>query len=140
MSAADYVRNEQGIFQPDVPVRHRDEHYNQEAFQTLSDMQVRHFWYRGRHRFLLRAVSRHLGKRTGLSGIDLGGGCGGWVHYLAEGLPGRFSELALADSSMSALELGQKVLPPDTARYQIDLMALHWNGRWDAAFTRSRTS
>lgn len=134
MSAADYVCNEQGIFQPAVPVRHRDEHYNQEAFRTLFDMQARHFWYRGRHRFLLHAVSRRLGKRSGLSGIDLGGGCGGWVNYLATGLRGTFSELALADSSMSALELAKSVLPPDTARYQIDLMALHWNDRWDAAF------
>jgi len=134
MSAVEYVRNQRGIFQPSVPVQHRDEHYNEEAFKTLFDMQGRHFWYRGRHRFLLHAVSKRIGGRNGLSAIDLGGGCGGWIGCLNKELGRNFAELALADSSLSALELASGVLPPETARYQIDLMSLHWENRWDVAF------
>ena len=134
MSAVEYVRNQRGGFQPSVPVRHRDEHYNEEAFKTLFDMQSRHFWYRGRHRFLLHAVSKRIGGRKGLSAIDLGGGCGGWISCLNKELGRNFAELALADSSLSALELASGVLPPETARYQIDLMSLHWENRWDVAF------
>ncbi len=63
-----------------------------------------------------------------------GGGVGGWVRYLADRRPDRFSPLALADSSEIALEMAGAVLPAGVERYQIDLMNLGWRERWDVAF------
>ena len=134
MSAPMYLSNGQGIFQPTFPVHHEGEHYDEKGFKTLFEMQSRHFWYRGRHRFLMHSVARNLPDRKGLCGIDLGGGCGGWLNFLFQQMPGRFEELALADSSLTALELAKTVIPKSTTRYQIDLMDLHWENRWDVAF------
>ena len=114
---------------------HRSHEYDERGFQTLLAMQRDHFWYRGRHRFLLEAVNRHLPESGGsLSAIDFGGGAGGWVQYLAEHMPERFKPIALADSSLVALELAASVLPPNAQRYQIDLMQLNMREQWDAAF------
>jgi SAM-dependent methyltransferase len=124
-----------GIHLPTIPVQHRDEEYEESGFETLRDMQERHFWYRGRHRFLLKAVNRYLPKSgQPFSAIDLGGGAGGWVRYLAQHRPEEFEPLALADSSLMALTLAASVLPPNAQRYQIDLMQLHMRDQWDAAF------
>jgi hypothetical protein len=114
-----------GIHIPIIPVQHRDEEYDERGFQTLLAMQRDHFCYRGRHRFLLEAVNRYLPKSgQPFSAIDLGGGAGGWVRYLAHHRPEGFKPLALADSSMVALTLAASMLPPNTQRYQIDLMQL----------------
>ena len=120
-------------------VSHRDEEYDPSGFQLLQDMQSRHFWYRGRHRFLLDNVRRAV--VSGLQGpsapptaIDLGGGCGGWIAYLKQYAPRLFGELALADSSMRALEDAESVVGPEVRRYQVDLMQLPWEEGWDAAF------
>lgn len=124
-----------GIHLPIIPVQHRDEEYEESGFEILRDMQERHFWYRGRHRFLLEAVNRYLPKLgQPFSAIDLGGGAGGWVRYLAQHRPEGFEPLALADSSMVALKLAASVLPPNAQRYQIDLMQLQMREEWDAAF------
>jgi SAM-dependent methyltransferase len=133
-----YTRIGSGIRLPLVPVEHREDEYDPAAFDTLQRMQQRHFWYRGRHRFLLRAltatVRRHLPNRTELRGVDLGGGCGGWVHSLQSRAPKLFHELALADSSPLALEMAEPVVGASTPRYQIDLLNLGWTARWDVAF------
>ncbi|MBN8900772.1 MAG: hypothetical protein J0H57_07010, partial [Rhodospirillales bacterium] len=63
-------------------VVHRDEEYDSREFAMLRRMQGGHFWYRGRHRFLLHAVRRHAPRPA--RAVDLGGGCGGWVDYLAK--------------------------------------------------------
>jgi SAM-dependent methyltransferase len=42
--------------------------------------------------------------------------------------------LALADSSVRALELAGTVVPGSVSRYQIDLCSLGWENRWDVAF------
>jgi len=98
-------------------------------------MQDKHFWYRGRHRFLLAAIDRYLPQtQDRLAAIDLGGGVGGWVRYLSQKRQNRFTELALSDSSEVALTMAAGALPPDVARYQIDLLNLGWINRWDAAF------
>ena len=56
-----------------IPVQHRDEEYGEGGFEILRDMQERHFWYRGRHRFLMEAVNRYLPKLgQPFSAIDLG--------------------------------------------------------------------
>ena len=55
--------------------------------ELLGRMQREHFWYRGRHRFLLDGVHRHVPQAAppgGWSVVDLGGGCGGWLAYRAE--------------------------------------------------------
>jgi SAM-dependent methyltransferase len=69
-----------------------------------------------------------------LRAIDLGGGCGGWVRYLNERAPGLFAELALSDSSTRALRLAAPVVGAQVRRYQIDLLRLGWENRWDVAF------
>ncbi|MGB7748487.1 MAG: hypothetical protein WBN75_14495 [Verrucomicrobiia bacterium] len=56
-----YERNAGWIYVPGQPVCHRDEEYDQAGFDILCDMQSRHFWYQGRHRFLLRALKDQPG-------------------------------------------------------------------------------
>ena len=133
-----YSLQTNGIFTPDVPVVHRDEEYDSHGFDLLRDMQRRHFWYQGRHRFLLGALQeelqRTLPQRDTLNAIDLGGGCGGWITYLQEQMPRIFTELALSDSSLHALELANSTVGASVTRYQTDLLALGWENRWDVAF------
>lgn len=130
-----YTLSPDGIYLPHLPVQHRDEEYDEGGFEILRNMQERHFWYRGRHRFLLEAVNRYLPRsREPLSAIDLGGGTGGWVRYLAQRRPEGFARLALADSSIVALSFAASVLPPAAQRYQVDLMQLQMHEEWGAAF------
>jgi hypothetical protein len=49
-------------------------------------------------------------------------------------VPNKFSELALSDSSLRALELAGSVVGEDVVRYQTDLLRLGWRDRWNAAF------
>ncbi len=133
--AEPYSRSDDGVFLPHSPIAHRDEEYDPTAFDLLLRMQQRHFWYQGRHRFLYRALRQALGQRgRGGAAVDLGGGCGGWVNYLLGRPTLAFDELALADSSLRALEHARGVLGPETPRYQIDLLNLQWERRWDVAF------
>jgi 2-polyprenyl-3-methyl-5-hydroxy-6-metoxy-1,4-benzoquinol methylase len=117
-------------------VIHDDGTYDPRGFKVLFDMQRRHFWQRGRQSVVQRAVQRFVSvaARDGLSAIDLGGGCGGWVHYLAETnlLPG--AELALGDSSLQALRFAKEVVSARVSLFQIDLLSLGWDARWDVAF------
>jgi len=130
-----YHQSEDGIYEPSVPVIHRDDEYPEDGFPVLFDMQDRHFWYRGRHRFLLHELDRYLPDGCGLfSAVDLGGGAGGWVSYLADRRPDMYQRLALADSSRMALRMAGHVLPKEVARYQVDLMKLGWCDEWDVAF------
>jgi len=126
-----------GVFRPDSGVTHRDDEYDSTGFDTLRQMQERHFWYRGRHRFLWSGVQRALGggdaPLAGRRVIDLGGGCGGWIKYLVDrGAKPR--ELVLSDSSRRALDYAADVLPKHVQRFQIDLLNLQWRDRWDVAF------
>ena len=123
------------IILPPLEIRHRAEEYEEDVFETLCDMQSRHFWYQGRHKFLLTALNRHLANAgQPFSAIDLGGGVGGWVNYLNKHREDDFFPLALADSSIEALTLAAPVLPPLVKRYQVDLMNLHMDEQWDVAF------
>ena len=131
--------NDAGVFVPESPLRHRDDEYNPVGFNRLCAMQERHFWYVGRHRFILRSLLRFVGSQASpkvpsLSGLDLGGGCGGWVRYLQQHQPGLFTELALADSSLQALGMARGVVGPKVARYQTDLLDLPWRRRWNVIF------
>ncbi len=127
-----------GHSHPHEPLIHRDEQYESALFETLNAMQTRHFWYLGRHRFLLRALRCALRQRhpagEPICGIDLGGGCGGWLRYLHHHVPALFQELALGDSSPEALDFAAGVVPPDVSLYQIDLLQNPWTDRWDVAF------
>lgn len=123
-----------GIYVPPVAPAHRDDEYHSEFFEPLLLMQRNHFWYRGRHRFLLHAVRRFAAGRATRRVVDLGGGCGGWVAYLDRHKRFPIADLALADSSEQALEFAKQVLSPDVSRYQIDLLDLQWQNRWDIAF------
>jgi SAM-dependent methyltransferase len=131
----DYQLSPAGIYQPSTPITHRDDEYDQTGFDTLSAMQERHFWYRGRHRFMLKALDRFMPQaQTPLRAIDLGGGVGGWGRYLADRRGSCFQKLALADSSEVALTMAANILPSGVDRYQIDLMNLGWENEWDIAF------
>ncbi len=133
-----YVPGGDGIWIPPSTTPHREADYDSAGFASLRRMQTRHFWYRGRHRFILHfarriaAASRRDGRLP--AAIDLGGGCGGWVQYLAANARALFSEIALGDSSPTALALASDVVPAGTNRYQIDLLNLQWSARWDVAF------
>ncbi len=129
-----YQPNHDNIYQPTTPVQHRNEEYPEDGFNMLWAMQERHFWYRGRHRFLLHALDRHVLATNLLSAIDLGGGVGGWVRYLSDRRQLQYPRLALADSSLTALRMAGDVLPENVQRYQIDLMNLGWQEEWDVAF------
>jgi SAM-dependent methyltransferase len=130
-----YRQDEAGVYVSETPAVHRDNEYDQAGFDTLWDMQERHFWYRGRHRFLLKALDRFMPKsHSPLRAIDLGGGVGGWVRYLADRRGEHFQRIALADSSQVALTMAGNILPPGVDRYQIDLMNLGWEDEWDIAF------
>ena len=113
---------------------HRDHEYNSRSFEQLARMQRDHFWYRGRHRFLLAAVRRHIPGVAPLRVVDIGGGCGGWVTYLAQHRPFELSELVLADSSERALQLAAPLLPEGVSTRQVDIMDLPWASYWDLAF------
>lgn len=114
-------------------VTHSNDDYDEAGFTLLRDMEARHFWYRGRYRFLLHAVRETVHQRGG-SAIDIGGGCGGWIAYLRRHAPDIFGELALADSSPRALELAAPALDGFAARHHTDVLALPWHDRWDAVF------
>jgi SAM-dependent methyltransferase len=135
IEAAGYIKGDDQIFRPCLSVLHRGDEYNEGGFETLAEMQDRHFWYQGRHRFLLHAVDRYvIAKGVELTAIDLGGGVGGWVRDLARSRPKLFKTLALADSSLVALNWAKSILPSNVERYQIDLMDLQMDECWDAAF------
>jgi len=123
-----------GIHLPRTPVAHRNAEFEEENFTQLLRMQRDHFWYVGRHRFILHALRRSIRGKEGLRAIDLGGGCGGWLAYLHRGQSGVFIELALADSSLEALNRAAPVVGDFAARYHIDLYGLGWKNRWDVVF------
>jgi SAM-dependent methyltransferase len=131
----EYELGSDGVYRPKVALKHRGDEYDQQGFETLWKMQDKHFWYRGRHRFLLAAVNRArpVGPKP-WTAMDLGGGLGGWLRYLVDHSPGTFRSLALADSSDRALHMASAVLPGGVARYQIDLMNLGWEAQCDVAF------
>jgi SAM-dependent methyltransferase len=134
-----YRPSDEGILVPPFEVRHRDEEYDPSAFDVLAEMQDDHFWYRGRHRYILHALQSILAGtgrlgRGELRSIDLGGGCGGWVKYLQRQAGSTFCEIALADSSLRALRMARAGIADDVSCYQADLMNLGWEARWDVAF------
>lgn len=134
-NAMTYKVSADGIHRPSIQVQHRNEEYDQASFNTLWAMQDRHFWYRGRHRFLLAVLDRIMaGSKEPWRAVDLGGGVGGWIRHLVEMRGDRFSKLVLADSSEMALQMAGDVLPQLVDRYQIDLMDLGWHNQWDCAF------
>lgn len=132
-----FERDDRGIYRPPTLVEHREHDYPTDGFDSLVAMQRDHFWYRGRHRFILhftRRIASQFPAGRDLEAIDLGGGCGGWLNYLQQREPGLFRQLALGDSSARALEMAEPFVSPDVRRYQIDLLNLVWRDRWDVAF------
>jgi SAM-dependent methyltransferase len=125
-----------GMYVRDGQVAHDQGQYDSRGFDVLTDMQQRHFWYRGRHRFLAAEVRRSLpiAQRTGCRVMDLGAGCGGWIAHVSRiGLfPG--AELALGDSSLTALRGARLHTNANVSCFQIDLLDLGFDARWDAMF------
>jgi SAM-dependent methyltransferase len=135
---ANLFSEKNGLYIRRTGVSHRNDEYDSHLFGLLAEMQRMHFWYSGRHRFLLAALRDLLkdGKLDPgmMSAIDLGAGCGGWVAYLKERDVLRFGELAVADSSEKALDIAGKVLGHGVERFQADLFDMGWNERWDIVF------
>jgi SAM-dependent methyltransferase len=119
---------------PRKPVVHCHAEYEEEQLPALLRMQRDHFWYVGRHRFILHALRSAIRGRQGLRAIDLGGGCGGWLGYLHHRCAGTFDELALGDSSLEALDQAGPVVGRFASRYCVDLYDLGWRDRWDVVF------
>ena len=138
MNRESHFIEEHGIFVPRRRPIHRDEEYDEAGFDLLLRMQREHFWYRGRHKLLLNILQKEVlarfSKPNSLRGIDMGGGCGGWLEYLHTHHAGMFQQLALADSSMRALSLAEPVVGSFVERYQIDLLDLPWSDEWDIVF------
>lgn len=134
-SQSKYFLSESNIYCKKEKAQHRDEEYEEDNFNLLLEMQERHFWYQGRHRFLLKSIQKYFPEaNSALSAIDLGGGTGGWLRYLSNFNLNPFTNLALGDSSTIALKLAETVLRPSIKRYQIDLMQIDMDNEWDAAF------
>jgi SAM-dependent methyltransferase len=133
-----YRPSDDGIWRPPFEIAHHEDDYDPQGFPALARIQKSHFWFQGRHRFLLHAyrqiIVRSEVQGRALGAIDLGGGCGGWLRYLAERLGDRLGEIALADSSPEALRFSRGEIPPRATVYQIDLQRLLWSERWDFAF------
>ena len=119
-------------------VTHHGDQYDEHGFKILLSMQKDHFWYRGRHRFVLASLKHELSRLDrppdSLRAIDLGCGCGGWVDYLDRHSSLRWGELALADSSARALEVASTVVGGKSPLFQVDLLDLGWENRWDVIF------
>lgn len=128
-----YSIDEFGIYRPAIPVSHRNDEYKESGFRILLDMQSKHFWYIGRHKFLLAALKKNL-TESHQSAIDLGGGVGGWVKYLFDNSPKELKEISIGDSSNVALKGAKEIVPKDVGVYQVDLMNLQWKNRWDVIF------
>jgi len=132
------ISEEDGKSVPGVRQLHRWEEYDEAALPLILGMQRRHFWYRGRHRFILQRLRRSLhtdaGGENGLRCIDIGGGCGGWIEYLHDREPDLFAEMGLGDSSEKALEMAGPVVGGFASRYRVDLLDLPWNDFWDVIF------
>jgi SAM-dependent methyltransferase len=134
-----FVQSNNGVLVSKATVQHRDEEYDAAGFDILREMQTRHFWYCGRHRFLLCCLEKMLRSRlqspvNELSMVDLGGGCGGWIRYLKDRSRYTDCELALADSSLLALEYAADFVGPSVKRFHVDLLQLPWKERWDVVF------
>jgi SAM-dependent methyltransferase len=133
-----YRPDEEGIWVNGSAVPDADASYDDANLDVLRNMQERHFWYRGRHRFILallkRAAGRYLADTRGLRAIDLGCGCGGWMQYLAQRAPGLVTEPALGDTSRKGLLEAAALLGETCRYYQIDITRLAWKSRWDVIF------
>lgn len=134
-----FLTRPDGVLVPRVPMEHRAAEYDPIGFAVLQRAQREHFWYRGRHRFLLHALDRIVRslpptRQSSLAAIDVGAGCGGWIQYLRERRAGTFRELSMSDSSLDALERARDAVGDDVNRYQTDLLHLPWRERWDVMF------
>lgn len=133
-----YCEAADGLFVAASGVRHRDDEYDSSGFELLRRMQHEHFWYLGRHRWLMHALRKYAPSLPQTGGrsqmIDLGGGCGGWLRYVQTNGGSKNIELALGDSSLHALETARETVGPAVRLYQIDLLNLGWHERWDGAF------
>lgn len=134
----DLFEEKNGLFIRRTGVSHRNDEYDSHLFELLATMQRKHFWYAGRYRFLLSALRDQLkvGRLSagGMSIVDLGAGCGGWMDYLRKRTGLMFGELGVADSSTKALDIAGKVLGPGVGRYLVDIFDMGWDERWDLIF------
>lgn len=125
-----------GVFVRGQVAGHDGEQYDTRGYAVLADMQRRHFWHRGRHRFLEAAVKRQLveEQRARARVIDLGAGCGGWVDYFQRRELFPDGTVALGDSSPEALKAARDLVSGRVSLFQIDLLNLGFEASWDVAF------
>jgi 2-polyprenyl-3-methyl-5-hydroxy-6-metoxy-1,4-benzoquinol methylase len=132
MNISHKYKNRHGIFIFDKNIKHRNNEYDERNFNILLQMQKKHFWYVGRHKFILETLKKSI-SRLNFSTMDLGGGLGGWIEYLKEKIPSRISKIVLADSSRIALLKAKKVLSkyPDVKFYKVDIEKLKLKEKFD---------
>lgn len=126
-----------GIFVNRSEVIHRVEEFDPNGFNILFKMQREHFWYAGRHHFILHEFKKIRSLQycgNAIKAIDLGGGCGGWIDYLLHTPNVLIEELALGDSSRLALTLAKDVVGNGVNLFEVDLLDLPWQERWDIIF------
>lgn len=131
-----YLRDRNGIWRNPDASAHRSSDYDESGIAGLLQIQQKHFWYIGRHRFLSVAykwVLDRIGNPTP-SVLDAGAGAGGWVRYLLQRNDVRTVRLAAGDSSEASLAELSKV-PGLEKAYQLDLYRLLWKDRWDCVFS-----
>lgn len=117
-------------------VTHDSEAYDPRLFNLLAQMQTRHFWYLGRHRFIFWILKRLLKTNSSqpVKAIDLGGGAGGWIRYLKENLPENRLAIALGDSSEEALVKAKETVGQDVECLHINLLDTRMKEQWDVIF------
>lgn len=113
--------------------------YPEYSQAILHEMYDRHFWYRGRRRFVLAALCsqlKNLGRLDApLDVADLGGGNGNWLAFLAQTGRLPLRRQVLADLSPEALSYAESLLGPEVEKCQIDLTRpLPWESEFDIVF------
>lgn len=129
----DYRLDEKGLFKPNFEIEVRGEDYPAGGFEQLYQMQRKHFWFVGRHKFLLELLTRvcKASGRVKLSILDAGCGAGGWINYLKETQKGLFERYAVGDSSEVGLTLAKAALGSSSEYYHLDLYRLEMKEEWD---------
>jgi 2-polyprenyl-3-methyl-5-hydroxy-6-metoxy-1,4-benzoquinol methylase len=130
-----YPQDADGVYRRESSsIIHKEEHYSEAGFINLLAMQEHHFWYEGRHKFIYRTLQKIIPHES-CSMVDLGAGVGGWIKYLSLRLGHRKEiSLGMGDSSNEALKIALQVVGKDIKRFQIDLLNLEWEERWDIIF------
>jgi len=103
--------------------------YPENGYHALYKNQLDHFWFIGRHNFILEALKREIRKKITIA--DFGGGCGGWIFYLNKNFKNKIKSATLVDESEIALKYAKKILGTDVIIKRADLQSIRMNEKFD---------